>query len=58
MTDVYDVVELAEHIARIASRTTEPEIGRELMRIVDRLLTEAGLPELPATAQSDMHHER
>jgi hypothetical protein len=55
MTRRYDTVELAERIARIASRTSEPEIGRELMLIVDQLLTEAGLPELPDPNQDDTH---
>ena len=53
MTELYDVIELAERLASIASRTNEPEIGRELMQIVDRLLTEAGLPELPPATQDD-----
>jgi hypothetical protein len=57
MTELYDTVELAERIARIASQTNEPEIGRELMQIVDRLLTKAGLPELPAATQDDPHRE-
>jgi hypothetical protein len=55
MTKRYDAIELAERIARIASRTNEPKIGRELMQIVDRLLTEAGLPELPPTMRDDAH---
>lgn len=53
MIELYDTVELAEVIAKIASRTNEPETARELMHLVDRLLTGAGLPELPAGAGED-----
>ena len=53
MIERYDTVELAEVIAGIASRTNEPETARELMQLVDRLLTGAGLPELPADAGED-----
>lgn len=56
MTKLYDALELAERIARIASRTSEPEIAQELLQLVDGLLTEAGLPELPAGTEDDPHH--
>jgi hypothetical protein len=48
MTITRDPVELAQVIAAIASRTSEPRIARELMNLADRLLTAAGLPPLPA----------
>jgi hypothetical protein len=47
MSDRIDVVELAREIAKIASTTTDPETGRLLMELVERLLEQAGLP--PAT---------
>ena len=53
MIERYDTVELAEVIAGIASRTNEPETARELMQLVDRLLTGTGLPELPADTGED-----
>jgi|KBSMisStaDraftv2_1062788.scaffolds.fasta_scaffold10805267_1 hypothetical protein len=36
-------VEIADTLAKIASQTTDPETGRQLMELVDRLLTEVGL---------------
>jgi hypothetical protein len=42
-----DIVELATEIAEIARRTTDPETGLRLMRLVHRLLTEAGLDPEP-----------
>lgn len=51
MSDKFDVVELARELARIASTTSDPETGRLLLELVDRLLRQAGLPpargELP-----------
>jgi hypothetical protein len=44
MNDKNDVVELAREIAEIASLTTDPETGRLLMELVERLLRQAGLP--------------
>ena len=44
MTDKIDVVELAHELARIASATRDPETGRQLMGIVERILAAAGLP--------------
>ena len=38
-----DIVDLASEIADIARSTTDPETGMRLMRLVHRLLTEAGL---------------
>ncbi len=42
-----DIVDLASEIAQIASSTTDPETGLRLMRLVHRLLTEAGLDPEP-----------
>ena len=53
MTKLYDVLELAERIARIASRSSEPEIAYELLQLVDGLLTDAGLPELPGAPHDE-----
>ena len=58
MTKLDDVVDLAQVIAGIASRSNEPEIARDLMQLVDRLLTDAGLPELPAAAREDQDDAR
>jgi hypothetical protein len=55
MTKLDDALELAGQIARIASRSNEPEIAHELMQLVEGLLTEAGLPQLPAATQDDPH---
>jgi hypothetical protein len=42
-----DAVELARTLADIASRTGDPLTAQELMVVVNRLLTEAGLPTIP-----------
>ncbi len=44
MADEIDPVELACEIAEIASTTRDPETGRRLVTLADRLLTPAGLP--------------
>ena len=44
MSSDTDLMELAHELARIASRTDDTETGRQLMLVVHRLLTEAGLP--------------
>jgi hypothetical protein len=44
MSTGFDAVEIANAIAEIASKTQEPETARRLMELVDRLLTQAGLP--------------
>ena len=38
MNEAFDPVELAREIAGIASTTTDPETGRLLMGLVERLL--------------------
>jgi hypothetical protein len=43
MTVSLDVVELAHELTRIASATTDPETGRQLMEVVERILCAAGL---------------
>lgn len=45
MSDKTDIVELAEELAELARTTRDAQTGLRLMKIVDRLLTEAGLPE-------------
>jgi hypothetical protein len=42
-----DIVDLASEIADIARSTTDAETGLRLMRLVHRLLTEAGLDPEP-----------
>ena len=42
-----DIVDLANEIADIARGTTDPETGLRLMRLVHRLLTQAGLDPEP-----------
>jgi hypothetical protein len=39
-----DLVELARAIAELASNTRDPVTAGKLVRLVDQLLTEAGLP--------------
>ena len=39
-----DPVAIADALAAIASRTQEPETARQLMELIDHLLTAAGLP--------------
>ncbi len=48
-----DIVELARALAEIASKSGEPDIARELMELVDRLLTDAGLPPAPNNSASE-----
>jgi hypothetical protein len=44
MIDRTDIENLAYEIAEIARTTKDPDTGRQLMELVARLLTEAGLP--------------
>jgi hypothetical protein len=44
MSHVIDLVELAHEIAGIASTTTDPETGRRLLKLVEKLMQAAGLP--------------
>ena len=44
MTDIIDVAELARDLAKIASATIDPETGRQLMDIVERIHRALGLP--------------
>jgi len=44
MTDTIDVVELAHELAEIASTTSDPETGRQLMEVVERIMRVVGLP--------------
>jgi hypothetical protein len=37
-------LDLAQHLAEIASRTRDPLTAQELMVLVNQLFTEAGLP--------------
>jgi hypothetical protein len=39
-----DLLELADELAEIARRTTDEITGERLMKVVERLLTENGLP--------------
>jgi len=39
-----DLLELAEELAEIARKTTDEIAGERLMKLVERLLTESGLP--------------
>lgn len=43
MTDKTNIVELADELAEIAKTTSDPATGMRLMKIVERLLVEAGL---------------
>jgi hypothetical protein len=44
MTNLIDVAELARDLAKIASATSDPETGRQLMEIVERIHLTLGLP--------------
>ncbi len=44
MSDKIDVVELAHDLTMIASTTRDPETGRQLMEVVEKILRAAGLP--------------
>ena len=44
MTEKIDVVELAHELTKIASTTNDPETGRQLMEVVERILRAMGLP--------------
>jgi hypothetical protein len=45
-----DLHQLAAEIAKIASATTDHETARGLLELVDRLLTDIGLPKNTATS--------
>ena len=47
MNNSSDMVDLANEIAEIARTTTDADTGHRLMRLVHRLLTEAGLDPEP-----------
>jgi hypothetical protein len=51
MSSGSDILDLASEIAEIARMTTDPDTGRCLMRLVHRMLTEAGLE--PGSDQGD-----
>jgi hypothetical protein len=58
MTDRTTLVELAEELAEIAMTTTDAATGVRIMKVVERLLAEAGLPsdddsggEIPPTGR-------
>jgi hypothetical protein len=40
----FDPIEIADALAEIASKTQEPETARRLLALVERLLTQGGLP--------------
>jgi hypothetical protein len=44
MTNLIDVAELARDLAKIASATCDPETGRQLVEIVERIHRVLGLP--------------
>jgi hypothetical protein len=44
MSDKIDVVELAHELTKIASTTSDPETSRQLMEVVERILSAVGLP--------------
>jgi hypothetical protein len=56
MDQLTDLSVLAREIAEIAARTTEPEIAVRLMELVNRLLSEAGLPEERCEAPAQRRH--
>jgi hypothetical protein len=44
MSDKIDVVALAHELTKIASTTSDPDTGRQLMEVVERILRAMGLP--------------
>jgi hypothetical protein len=44
MSEKVDIVNLAHELAEIASTTSDPETGRRLMEVVEKILRAAGLP--------------
>jgi hypothetical protein len=54
MTDRINIVELADELAEIARATTDAAAGARLMKVVDRLLAEAGLPPDDETGGGDL----
>lgn len=44
MSGKIDVVELAHELTKIASTTSDPDTGRQLMEVVERILRAMGLP--------------
>jgi hypothetical protein len=44
MPQTIDLVELTHELAKIASSTTDPNTGRHLMELIERLMRQAGLP--------------
>jgi hypothetical protein len=39
-----DITDLVDELAEIARTTTDPETGKRLMELIERLLRDAGLP--------------
>ena len=52
-TKIFDPVELAAAIARVAAQTQEQATARLLLTLAEQLLTDAGLPELPDRRQTN-----
>jgi hypothetical protein len=50
-----DIVELAHTLAKIATKSSEPETAMALMELVNQLLTEAGLPPAPTHSAGPRH---
>jgi hypothetical protein len=48
----FDPITIADTLAEIASTTTDSETARQLMELVDRVLTGAGLPPEPPDNRS------
>ena len=48
----FDQIQLADALAQIASRTHEDDTGRQLMELVDHIVTQAGLPKSPRNDDS------
>jgi len=44
MTTSVDLMEVARELGEIAAASSDPETGRRLVNLVNRLLTAAGLP--------------
>jgi hypothetical protein len=44
MSDKIDVMELAHELTKIASTTRDPETGRQLIEVLEKILGAMGLP--------------
>jgi len=54
----FDPIAVADALAEIASTTNDAVTARQLLKLVDRLLTEAGLPPDGPSGRSSQYSSR